>query len=631
MREGANKRRKSEEHKSGFRLFGRCVRLLNQADPGGLTVEFLAVIPEQACEFFYIYLSAIVVTAVAQNGNMREVIRLTAAICAAEFVFRLLARLLRGKRESRVFARRQNLMRIVWEKVMNMDYVHIERLDTHLKFAQVQYGIARLLILRQNIVQCWLGAVNFMISLFLVLPLMNGKPAQTGGFAGFLQSRRAVFLLLIVITAVQLIQQKLAAKKQFQIVDDTNRSREVLMGSRIRKFYLSFVFERYRTGKDIRLFDESGMVLKECADSGDMVENAWKEAGKKLCGYQLFTAMLNLLPEIFITLFAVARAMTGTLAVGDVIMFILYFSRLLWGLSVVTNGIVGIGLNLPNGKAVLDFLDIPEQKYRGTLPTEKRDDNEYEFEFRHVSFRYPGAQEDVLKDVSLKWRIGEKMALVGRNGSGKSTLVKLLCRLYDPTGGEILLNGIDIRKYNYDEYMALFSVVFQDSDVFSFSIAENVAVSADYDAKRVEECVRKSGLSERLDAMPAGIETCLYRHFDECGVELSGGEAQKLVLARAVYRGSPFLVLDEPTSALDPVSEHEIYTKFNAIVGTRTAIYISHRLSSCCFCDDIAVLKDGAVAEHGTHGELLARNGEYAAMWRAQAEYYKDSAGELFL
>ena len=175
--------------------------------------------------------------------------------------------------------------------------------------------------------------------------------------------------------------------------------------------------------------------------------------------------------------------------------------------------------------------------------------------------------------------------------------------------------------------MALFSIVFQDSDVFSFPIAENVAAATDYDAKRVEECVRKSGLSGRLDAMPEGINTCLYRQFDENGVELSGGEAQMLVLARAIYKGAPFIVLDEPTAALDPVSEHRIYTKFNEIVGTRTAVYISHRLSSCRFCDDIMVLKDGRIAERGTHEELLARGGEYAAMWRAQAEYYQDGAG----
>lgn len=268
--------------------------------------------------------------------------------------------------------------------------------------------------------------------------------------------------------------------------------------------------------------------------------------------------------------------------------------------------------------------------YQGTIPTEKRDDNEYEFEFKHVWFKYPNSEEYVLKDINLKWRIGEKMALVGRNGSGKSTLIKLLCRLYDATKGEITLNGIDIRKYSYDDYMQLFSVVFQDSKLFSYSLAENVAADTDFDSELVESCVRKAGLSDFLDKMPDGINTYLYKDFNESGVEISGGEAQKLCLARAIYKGSPFIVLDEPTAALDPISEYDIYTKFNSIVGTRTAIYISHRLSSCRFCDDITVLDNGRIIERGSHEKLIAKGGIYTAMWAAQAEYYKDTAGELF-
>lgn len=223
------------------------------------------------------------------------------------------------------------------------------------------------------------------------------------------------------------------------------------------------------------------------------------------------------------------------------------------------------------------------------------------------------------------------MALVGRNGCGKSTLVKLLCRLYDPTKGEITLNGIDIRKYDYADYMALFSVVFQDSHLFSFSMAENVAASTEYDAERVTECVNRAGLGERLATMPHGINTCLYKDFDPEGVEISGGEEQKLCLERAIYKGAPFIVLDEPTAALDPISEHDIYTKFNSIVGTRTAIYISHRLSSCRFCDEITVMENGRIAERGSHESLLEQQGVYQKFWTAQAEYYKDTAGELFI
>ena len=189
---------------------------------------------------------------------------------------------------------------------------------------------------------------------------------------------------------------------------------------------------------------------------------------------------------------------------------------------------------------------------------------------------------------------------------------------------------MDIRKYKYGEYMALFSVVFQDSKLFSFSLAENVAADTEYYAERVENCVRRAGLSDRLDTMENGIETCLYKDFDDKDVEISGVEMQKLCLARAIYKGSPFIVLDEPTAALDPISEHDIYTKFNGIVGTRTAIYISHRLSSCRFCDEITVMDNGRIAERGSHDELIGKGGVYKELWTAQAEYYKDTAGELY-
>ncbi|MBD5129323.1 MAG: ABC transporter ATP-binding protein [Ruminococcaceae bacterium] len=306
------------------------------------------------------------------------------------------------------------------------------------------------------------------------------------------------------------------------------------------------------------------------------------------------------------------------------------FTRVLRGITGISNELADFRMSAERCKDVFDFLEIPDKKYKGTIPTEKRNDNEYEFEFRNVWFKYPGSEQYVLRDVNLKWRIGEKMALVGRNGCGKSTLVKLLCRLYDPTKGEITLNGVDIRKYDHEQYMALFAVVFQDSSLFSFSAAENVAASTEFDAKRVEDCIRRSGLSERLDSLPNGINTYLYKDFDEHGVEISGGEAQKLCIARVVYKGSPFIVLDEPTAALDPISEHEIYTEFNNIVGTRTAIYISHRLSSCRFCDEITVMDNGEIVERGSHNELISAGGNYSKLWSAQAEYYKDTAGELF-
>ena len=225
----------------------------------------------------------------------------------------------------------------------------------------------------------------------------------------------------------------------------------------------------------------------------------------------------------------------------------------------------------------------------------------------------------------MKFKVGNRLAVVGENGSGKTTFIKLLCRLYDPQEGQILLNGIDIRKYSYRDYMNVFSVVFQDFQLISQPLGANVAGSMEYDRAKVEKCLVDAGFGERLENLPEGLDTYLYKDFAEDGVDVSGGEAQKIAIARALYKDAPFIILDEPTAALDPIAEAEIYSKFNDIAGDKTAIYISHRLSSCKFCDEIAVFHEGAVIQQGSHEELLAdESGKYYELWNAQAQYYTE-------
>ena len=223
----------------------------------------------------------------------------------------------------------------------------------------------------------------------------------------------------------------------------------------------------------------------------------------------------------------------------------------------------------------------------------------------------------------MKFKVGNRLAIVGENGSGKTTFIKLLCRLYDPQEGQILLNGIDIRKYDYRDYMNIFSVVFQDFQLISQPLGSNVAGSMVYDEAKVQKALTDAGFEERLGSLPDGLNTQLYKDFTDNGVEISGGEAQKIAIARALYKDAPFIILDEPTAALDPVAEAEIYEKFNDIAGDKTAIYISHRLSSCKFCDEIVVFHKGSIIQHGKHEALLAEeNGKYYELWQAQAQYY---------
>ncbi|MBO5034299.1 MAG: ABC transporter ATP-binding protein [Oscillospiraceae bacterium] len=229
----------------------------------------------------------------------------------------------------------------------------------------------------------------------------------------------------------------------------------------------------------------------------------------------------------------------------------------------------------------------------------------------------------------MKFQVGRRLAVVGENGSGKTTFIKLLCRLYDPTEGQILLNGIDIRKYDYRDYMNIFSVVFQDFQLIAQPLGNNVAGTMEYDRARAEKALIDAGFGDRLAEMPKGLDTYLYKELDKEGVEVSGGEAQKIAIARALYKDAPFIILDEPTAALDPLAEAEIYSKFDQIAGDRTAVYISHRLSSCKFCDEIAVFDHGAVVQQGGHEELLSNeNGKYHELWHAQAQYYAQEGME---
>ena len=242
-----------------------------------------------------------------------------------------------------------------------------------------------------------------------------------------------------------------------------------------------------------------------------------------------------------------------------------------------------------------------------------------------MSYRYPGAEKNTIAHMSLTLHPGENLAIVGLNGAGKTTLVKLICGFLDPTGGRVLLNGQDIRQYNRRDYYKLFEAVFQDFSVLSCTVAENVAQAMDgIDEEKVRYCLDQAGLTEKITSLPAGIKTHVGRDVYLDGVEFSGGQTQRLMLARALYKDAPILVLDEPTAALDPIAEDDIYQKYNEMTRGRTSLFISHRLASTRFCDRILFLENGRVLEEGTHDQLMAHNGGYAKLFAVQSKYYKE-------
>ena len=392
--------------------------------------------------------------------------------------------------------------------------------------------------------------------------------------------------------------------------------------NRVFMFFGRELYMNPEKAKDVRIYSQN-TVAEKMLDKIIKHERYNQSDITKMALYptiaQIIIGFANAVCYLFVTI----KALFGAFGVGSIVQYVAVLSRLGEGLQELMYILSDNEVYCTHLQNLFEYLDLPNHMYQGSLTVEKRDDNEYYVEFRNVSFRYPNTDIYALKHVNLKFKVGEKLAVVGMNGSGKTTFIKLMCRLYDPTEGEILLNGVNIKKYDYNEYMSIFSVVFQDFRLFSFSLGQNISASASYDREKVIECLKKAGFAERLNSLPNDLDAFLYKDIDADGVEISGGEAQKLALARALYKNTPFIILDEPTAALDPISEYEVYSKFNEIAGTKTAIYISHRLASCRFCDKIAVFHEGEIIQNGTHKELLADStGKYYELWNAQAQYY---------
>lgn len=400
------------------------------------------------------------------------------------------------------------------------------------------------------------------------------------------------------------------------------------MGTASNRFFGFFgyiAFKERSRALDIRTYAQDGFFGPQYLSNNTFDESSqiarWCRGpiGLDIAAGTAVTRSITGIAYVYVCL----KAWAGAFGVGQIAQYVGAITSLAGGVSELLRSLAILRTNTVYLRTVFEFLDLTNDMYQGSLTTEKRSDREYDVEFRHVSFRYPGSGNWALKDVNLKFKVGERLAVVGPNGSGKTTMIKLLCRMYDPTEGEILLNGINIRKYNYDQYLAIFSVVFQDFQLLSQPLGENVAGAMEYDRKRARNALETAGLAGHLESLPQGLDTYLYRDFDTSGVEVSGGEAQKIAIARALYKDAPFIVLDEPTAALDPIAEAEVYAGFDTLIEDRTAIYISHRLSSCKFCDRIAVFENGSIVQSGTHDGLLAEaGGTYERLWEAQAQYY---------
>ncbi|WP_223178956.1 ABC transporter ATP-binding protein [Paenibacillus sp. B2(2019)] len=394
---------------------------------------------------------------------------------------------------------------------------------------------------------------------------------------------------------------------------------------RKRKYY-SDIMQDFTFGKEIRINSFNNTLVSLYHSS---VQNRQKIQSSISSSYfqsEILDILIRLFREGIVYGYLAYLYLHQRITIGDFVMY----TTAVAGFSGVLQGFMKDLAHLRTQNLYIEelrnFLEIPQDKQgegaMHTLPT-----GPYSIEFKEVSFTYPGTSQPVFNKISFIIPPHQRLAIVGHNGAGKTTLIKLLCRLYEPDSGEITLNGINIKHFAKTDYWRLFSTVFQEIRVLAFSLAENISLKEhrESDALRIHDSLEKAGLSEKVASLKSGILTPMQKFLDDQGVEFSGGENQRMMLARALYKNGELIILDEPTAAVDAIAEFNLYTRFNEMIGERTALYISHRLSSTRFCDQILYMEQGEISEAGSHSELMERRGKYNQMYQIQAQYYKGS------
>ncbi len=532
------------------------------------------------------------------------------------------------------------------EKCIDMDFQHTEDKKVLEQLEKAKTGIEWYSGGIGGIMEAFGGFVtNFITLLGVVAILAAGVP------------------WLIVVYAVSVVFDMLLTKVTNRV--ELKAFREMAKVNQIFS-YVFWELQDIRFGKDIRLYGAEPLMEQKGRYYNNQMVKEWKKQGISCLPYNECSAVLGVARYAAAMLLIGMKALKGLISIGDFMMYFNSGSTLrnsLWG---ITRQAQELYKKLCYANEFIVFMEYPNAVRHGErLP---QTDREHTIEFRNVSFTYPGSNISVLKNISVVLHPGEHVSIVGLNGAGKTTFIKLLCRLYDPTEGEILLDGVDIRDIVYEEYVKLLAVVFQDFQLFAFTARENVTLEESFakaedmrkneekleeeykkaklhfwdtdfagekkssiekevtgeTADRFAQVIEQTGLTKTISDLKYGADTYIMKSFDNEGCEMSGGQQQKLAIARALYKNAPVVILDEPTAALDPIAEYEIYRQFHSLVGGRTAIYISHRLSSCQFCDIIYVFVDGEIRERGTHEELAGlADGHYAKMFEAQAQYYR--------
>lgn len=576
---------------------------------------FLVLIPlgmicAPLMRYLWTFWSKFIIDMVTGNGSSRELFWTMLVFVAAQIATTMLNTYYDAGIWWRFISARMSLMVEMNRKAMRIDFEHLENPDVMDCYQKAQNACSS----NSNGVEGMMSrSTSFMTSLSVVVVGI----AILGTMNGF------VVLFMLVLALIN-----------FGITNYINKTAKEKVWDPLAPWwrkhsYMQNTTTSFEFAKDIRMFGLREWLLEKYRDLNAIRYKAQIRNGKLWFLASISSNILWFVSQVMIYAWLVHSVVKGNMTLGN---FSLYLASSETFFSYISSLLSDVSELLAKSREVDDFrsfldFDGGDRKRTGKeLPKLAS----YEFVFENVSFKYPKAERYALENLNLTINAGERLAVVGLNGAGKSTMIKLLLRLYEPTEGHILLNGVDVRAYDKDSYYRAFAPVFQQVELFAFPMEENVSMKEPErtDGKRAEECLLAAGMGRKLSELPAGTKTELLKVVYDDGVDLSGGEKQKLALARALYKDAPVVVLDEPTAALDALAESKLYEDFDKLIGGKTAVYISHRLSSTQFCDHVAMFVDGRMVEYGTHEELLEKNGAYAEMFRIQAQYYVEEAGE---
>ncbi len=612
--------------KQKWKTFARAMGFVRKDVPGIWAMTLVTAAGEAVYPYIYIFFSARILSElVSPDRSLGRLVFLTVLFGGCQLLGDLLLSLCEQFLNVQQYILMQHLDETVADKAWRMDYSMLCDPDIHGKQKtianwQFDHGMVAMMTQFTKL----LGSIMTIgISLAVTAEFFAARAKGVGRLPAFLNhwSFPVLFGALFALSCAYGIRSVFRTQKmEYQLT----RDREPYLNE--TNELVRTCFAEYRRGKDIRTFGLQSRLLGHFKEAGSRMTALQEETKARCRSLSVRSVFWARLFHLSVYLFVGLKAVCSAFDVGNLLKYVQSVSQFGDGVSGLVQTVREMAQNVQYMEDYFSYQDMPNRTEGAALPVTEQIRENYVFEFKHVTFTYPGADAPSLQDVSCRFGKGEKIAAVGRNGSGKSTFIKLLCRLYDPQEGEILLNGTDIRQYRYDEYLALFSAVFQDYRIFAFELGENVAAESDYPEQKAVQALENAGFGERLSTLKDGLHTQLFKNFSDDGVELSGGESQKVAIARCLYKDAPFAVMDEPTAALDPVAEADIYQRMNRFIENKGAIYISHRLSSCRFCDRIFVFEGGRLREQGTHEGLLLADGLYRRLWNAQAQYYRTDA-----